>query len=85
MTVVSKPIIANAYSSLSITDINTKNFAKKPPSGGIPANEKNKIKNDKANRGFCFESPDKSSIFSVYFPSTFIRYKQAKVPIFIIT
>ena len=45
---VNNPIIAKVYISLSITDIKTKNLAKNPPSGGIPANEKNRIKKEKA-------------------------------------
>ena len=61
----------------------SKNFAKNPPSGGIPAKEKNSIKKEKANIGFSFESPERSSIFSVYFSSAFIKYKQANVPKFI--
>ena len=81
---VNNPIIAKAYISLSITDIKTKNLAKNPPSGGIPANEKNRIKKEKANIGLSFESPERSSIFSDYLPSVFIKYRQAKVPIFII-
>ena len=68
-----------------MTDIKIKNLAKNPPSGGIPAKEKNKIKNENANKGFCFDKPDKSLISSVYFPLTFIKYRQAKVPMFIIT
>ena len=83
MTVVNNPIIAKAYNSLSMTDIKTKNLAKNPPNGGIPANEKNSIKKEKANIGLFLESPERSSIFSVYFSSVFIKYRQAKVPIFI--
>ena len=45
---VNNPIIAKAYNSLSITDIKTKNLAKNPPNGGIPANEKKSIKKEKS-------------------------------------
>ena len=41
---VSNPIIARAYNLLSITDINIKNLAKNPPSGGIPNREKKVLK-----------------------------------------
>ena len=65
--------ISKTNISLSITDIKTKNFAKNPPNGGIPANEKKRIKKEKANIGLSFESPERSSIFSVYLLSVFIE------------
>ena len=51
----------------------------------MPAKENKIINNEIAKRGCFFEIPDKSEIFSLYFPSFFNKYRQEKAPMFIIT